>query len=295
MAKRIQITKRWHQTGRMSHTGQWIANVQLIVVERTPVTKEWSANVEKGTTKKDEGIWVESMDSIEFSTGFNCTAYITEADASTFLYFYKANSLAGVMNEEVRNKIQETMAEFSAGYDLDQLRTKKKEMIIAVRNSVIPFFAERGITITTIGMFGGLEYKNPAIQKSIDDVFIAQQLKNVEKAKLSAMADQKKRMEEEGKAQANKAREIAIGLADAKRKDAQAIADAITMKAKAEAGALQLINAALKEAQGNPMFLKIKQIELENNRVAKWNGVEPKYQFGGSHTGVSMLMPMPKE
>jgi len=292
MGKRIQITKRWHQTGRLSHSGQWIPNVKLITVERTPVTLEWTADENSGTNKKNEAMWVESMDSIEFSTGFNCTAYIKEADASKFLYYYKANTLGGVMNEEVKNKIQEVLAEFAASYDLDQLRSKKTDMIAKVRTVVIPFFETRGITITTIGMFGGLEYKNKDIQKSIDDVFVAQQLKNVEKAKLDAMADQKKRMEEEGKAMADKARQIAIGTADAERSKAQAIADAISMKAKAEAESIKLVNSALKEAQSNPMFLEIKKLEVESKRIAKWKGDVPKMQMGNN---ITPMMQIPTE
>jgi len=293
MAKRIQITKRWNQTGRMGHQGEWIPNVRLIKVDRTPVTREWTADKNKGTNKKDEGIWVESMDSIEFSTGINCTGHIEEANTSKFLYYYKANALATVMDQEIRNKIQETLAEFAAGHDLDKLRALKKDMIKKVREIVIPFYAERGITITTIGMFGGLEYKNKDIQKSIDAVFVAQQLKNVEKAKLSAMADQKKRMEAEGKAEADKARQVAIGKADAARQEAQAIADAIAMKAKAEAQSIELVTKALKDAQSNPMFLEIKKLEVESQRIKKWNGSVPRMQLGG--TAPTMMMQIPAE
>jgi regulator of protease activity HflC (stomatin/prohibitin superfamily) len=289
MQKRIQITKRWNQTGRWSHQGEWIPNVSLILVERTPVTQEWTADANSGTNKKNEAIWYESRDSIGVSTGINCTAYIKETDASTFLYFYKANQLSTVMNQEIRNKIQEVLAEFAAGYDLDDLRGVKKEMIEDVRKKVVPFFTERGITITTIGMFGGLEYENPAIQKAIDDVFVAQQLKNVEKAKLSAMADQKKRMEAEGKAEADKARQIAIGQADAKRSEAQALADAIAMKAKAEAQSIELVNNALKDAQSNPMFLQIKKLEVESQRIKKWDGSVPKMTMGGSNSFIPMM------
>jgi len=289
MKKRIQISKRWNQTGRYAHEGTWIPTIDVIIVERTPVTKEWTADIKKGTKAKDEAMWVESKDSIEFSTGFNCTSYITEQNASTFLYYYKANSLADVMDEEIRNKIQETLADFAAGHDLDNLRGMKKEMISEVRKQVIPFFKTRGITITTIGMFGGLEYKNPAIQKSIDDVFIAQQLKNVEKAKLSAMSDQKKRMAEEGMAVADKARQVAIGAADAERSKAQAIADAIKMKAEAEANSIEMVTKALVKAQNNVMFLEIKKLEVESQRIAKWKGDVPVTMFGNSKTVVPML------
>jgi regulator of protease activity HflC (stomatin/prohibitin superfamily) len=300
MKKRIQITKRWIDTGRRGlwgigkWNGKYIPTVDLITVERTPVTCEWTADPASGTSKKNQAIWAESEDSIEFSSGFNTTGYIKEEDASIFLYFYKANSLASVMDQEVRNKIQEVVSEFAAGYKLDILRSKKKEMISKIREIVIPFFAKRGITITTIGMFGGFEYKNKEIQKSIDDVFVAQQLKNVEAAQLAAMDDKKKRMKAEGEAEADKIEQIAEGKANAKKKDAQAIADALLMKAQAEAKSIQLVTEALKEAQRNPMFLEIKKLEVESQRILKWNGTVPYMQMGASSNIVPMLQ-LPKK
>lgn len=69
---------------------------------------------------------------------------------------------------------------------MDLLRAKKREIMDTVKDGkkwtdengkerelvgVVEFFKERGITITTIGQFGGFTYENPEIQKSIDEVF----------------------------------------------------------------------------------------------------------------------------
>ena len=280
MKKRIQISHRWHPTGRMPNSGKWIATVSLIKVDRRPVTREWASK--KGTSDSDEGIWVESSDSIEFSTGFNCTAYIKESNAAKFLYMYPSGSLAKVMDEEVRNQIQQEVADFAAGYDLDDLRSKKKEIISQVRKIVIAFFEERGLTITTIGMFGGFEYSNPDIQKSIDEVFVAQQQKNVEFALLAAMENKKKRMLDEGEASANKAREEAKGKADA-----------ILLVKEAEAKGISLVNAALVEAKENPLFVQIKALEVESERINKWNGDVPQMIMGGGSGGFTPLMQIP--
>ena len=101
--KRIQIPHRWNQTGRRPGVGEWIDTVRVIVVDRSPVTREWQAadNSTKTTKGRDMAIWIESSDSVGFSMGWSCTAYIKEADASKFLYWYPSGALAVVMDGEV--------------------------------------------------------------------------------------------------------------------------------------------------------------------------------------------------
>lgn len=47
-AKRVQIPHRWQQTGRLHSSGQWMPTVRLIKVERSPVTREWTADPSSG-------------------------------------------------------------------------------------------------------------------------------------------------------------------------------------------------------------------------------------------------------
>ena len=135
------------------------------------------------------------------------------------------------MDREVRGRIQQISAEVAARYPLDQLRSKKQEISDAVKKDLTNFFLGRGITVTTVGMFGGMTYENPAIQKSIDETFIAQQLKVVSAAKLEAQLKDNERVQLEAEGLAVKARQEAKGLADAR-----------TLAAQAEAGAIREIN-----------------------------------------------------
>lgn len=276
--KRIQIPKRWNQTGRWYTSGEWISMVRVIKVDRSPVTREWTAEGTSGTANRDQAIWVESSDSVGFSVGFNCTAYISESDAAKFLYWYPSGSLATVMDQELRNRIQQTAATVAAKYPLDNLREKKNEIVDEVRNDVILFFEKRGITVTTIGMFGGFAYENKDIQGSIDNVFIAQQKKNEEKALLDAMASKEKRLEREGVAEANQVREVAKGRKDAAIIEAEGAAQGIT-----------LVNEASEAAAKNPLFLQLKMLEVEIARIQKWNGDVPKLTMGDSGNFVPMI------
>ncbi len=139
---------------------------------------------------------------------------------------------------------------------------------------MIPFFAERGITITTMGMFGGFTYQNPKIQEAIDETFVAQQLKVISNAKFQAQEKENERVELEAQATANKARTIAEGEADAIRKMAE----------------------ATREAQADPLFLQLKMLEVQQDRIEKWDGRYPTYlmQLGGADEGPQMMVQLPE-
>lgn len=287
-AKRVQITHRWSQEGRYETEGRWIPSVRLVKVNRSPVTREWTmpqgpthnGSIARGLV--DKAIWIESADSVGFSMGFTCTAFIAEDDAAKFLYWYPSGSLANVMDSEVRGRIQQVAAEVAAKYPLDQLRARKQEIADSVRRDVTNFFSLRGVTVTTVGMFGGMTYENPAIQKAIDETFIAQQLKVVSEAKFEAQKKENERIELEANATAEKARREAMGLADARK-----------TAASGEAEAIREVSRALAEAQQNPLLLQIKQLEIEKARVDRWDGKYPTWYFGGGATPPSLLVQTP--
>lgn len=271
-AKKVQIPKRWVKTGRLWFDGKWVPTVRLLTVNRTPITREWTADNVSGTSKADEAIWVESRDSVGFSIGFNCTAKIDKNDATKFLYQYQNRSLATVMDTEIRARVQSVAAEVAAKDNLDVLRTKKQEIIDAVRADVIPFFAQKGITITTVGMFGGFTYENVAIQEAIDNTFVAQQEKVVAAAQFDAQQKKNERIELEAEALAEKARTIANGEADA----------------------LRSIAEATKAAGKDPTFLEIKRLEVESARIQAWNGQYPSTLMNlGTGGAPNLLLNLP--
>ena len=287
-AKRVQITHRWSQEGRYETEGRWIPTVRLVKVVRSPVTREWTMpqgpthNSPLARGANDKAIWIESADSVGFSMGFTCTAFIAEDDAAKFLYWYPSGSLANVMDSEVRGRIQQVAAEVAAKYPLDQLRAKKQEIADGVKRDVTNFFALRGVTVTTVGMFGGMTYENPAIQKAIDETFIAQQLKVVAEAKFEAQKKENDRIQLEAEANAEKARREAQGQSEARK-----------LTAAAEAEAIREVSRALGEAQQNPLLLQIRQLEVEKARVERWDGKYPTWFFGAGATPPNLLVQTP--
>jgi hypothetical protein len=275
-SKRIQITHRWNQTGRWSHMGKWIPEMAVIKVDRSPVTVQWEST---GNVKaKDNAVWCESADSLGFSLGWACTAYIKEENAATFLYMYPHGGLQTVLDTEVRALIQQVSADISAKYKLDDLRDKKPEISDGVRKAVTTFFETRGITITTIGMFGGMTYENPKIQDSIDATFIAQQEKVVSAALLAAQGDKNRKIEME-----------ALALAQAAETQAKGIANGNLLKAEAEAKGIEAVNLAIAKANNNPMLLELRKIEVMKVQMEKWTGSYPSTVVGeGANTWVGL-------
>ena len=189
--KEIQIPHRWVKTGRLPGSGQWRAAAKLIIVERTPVTREWSSTEDTGTSVKNQAIFAESKESIGFSVGMNISAQIyTENDAVKFLYSYNNKSLEEIMDSEIRARVESDFVEQCAKYSLNDILKSKEEIMDYVRKDVTDYFAEKGITITVLGMKDGLEYDSAEIQKSIDEKFSSEQKlitqENLNKATISA-------------------------------------------------------------------------------------------------------------
>jgi hypothetical protein len=318
--KRIKIPQFFYDTGRMWYSGEWREAVQVYKVDRTPVSREWVADADRGTSGKNEGLWAESADSIEFSTGFSVTAKIEEENAAKFLYKYPSSSLADVMDSEVRSRIQSIFSTIAAKYTLNDLlrgkdlevetvdengkkvikRTKaegvvlneegtkilsgpkKLAIILAVKADIVDHFSESGITITTCGMSGGFKYGDKDIQAKLNEVFKAEQQKVINRNLFDAQQDENNRIVLAADAKRDAIRKEAEGEADAKLSIATAEAD----------GKAKLLEVAEKAAK-NPIFLKMQQIEVEKARWSKWDGVMPKIVMGGADAP-SMLMQMPE-
>ncbi len=161
--KRIVIPLRKRQLGRAWFDYEWIPLARVIVVDRSPVTREW---LEK------DGVKVESLDSVGFTVGVNCTGMIREEDAAKFLYYYPGNSLADVMNKNVKGFIQNVLAREFGSRNLSKCQQEKKDIVLGLSKELIAHFAQYGITISSVGIADGMSYDNAEVQKTIDAVFV---------------------------------------------------------------------------------------------------------------------------
>ena len=233
--KEIQIPHRWVQTGRRSWQGEYKPSSRVIVVERKPETREW---INDGTV--NEGIQAKTKDDIKFTVNLACTAQIDEANAARFLYRYNNKTLAEIMDDEVKTKITSAVVGECAKYNQDELSSNTETIMEKVSENVIPYFEERGITITALGLTGDFVYSD-SVQKSIDQRFQAEK---------EAEAQEIKNQQE-------------IANAEAEVKIAQMEAQAILEK------------QSVMDAE-----IRLKELENQRAWVEKWNGSVPQVVTG---------------
>lgn len=172
--KEIQIPHRWVQTGRKHWMGDWKPSATLIVVERKPVSRSWESG-DSTATSANKAIFGETSDQIGIYVGMNCTAMIEEKDAAKFLYRYNNTPLESVIDTDIKKLVEDRFNIETAKYTSTELGAKKGEIMEAVKEYVVPYFEEYGITITVLGMKEGVSYENDEIQKAIDAKFASEQ------------------------------------------------------------------------------------------------------------------------
>lgn len=239
-AKQVSITYTREKVGPMEH--QWIADNMLIIVDRTPVTREWADTANIGTSANNQAIYAESKESIGFSVGMNCSAQIyTEQDAVKFLYSYNNKSLADIMDSEIRARVESDFVEICAKYTMAEILTEKQAIMDYVRNDVTSYFADRGITITVLGMKDGIQYDDPSVQSAINAAFVANRESEAQAVKNQTKIDA-----------------------------AKADADAMLIKANAEAEANKVMSESITEEL------------LKKQMYEKWDGKLPTISGGAS-------------
>ncbi len=183
--KQVKIPQQWIPKGyeTFGPNGIWQDAAELIRVDMAPVTREWTADPNSGTSNKNEAVWVMTSDQVEFSTGWTCTARIVgRDDAVKFLHNYPNGSLQKVMDMEVRSKLQSAFGLEVTDLPMETLRKAATPHIVNVSKEITEFFKPRGITITNLGITGGFVYKDKTILDTMVKVFNAEQEKAIASA-----------------------------------------------------------------------------------------------------------------
>jgi len=172
--KEIQIPHRWVQTGRKHWQGEYRPTATLIVVERKPVSRSWESG-DSTATSSNKAIFGETSDNIGNYVGMNCTALIEEKDAAKFLYRYNNTPLETIIDTDIKKMVEDRFNIETALVMSTDLGAKKGEIMEAVKNYVIDYFKDYGITITVLGLKEGISFENPEIQKALDAKFASEQ------------------------------------------------------------------------------------------------------------------------
>ena len=171
--KEVQIPHRWVQTGRWDWVGEWKPSATLIMVERKPVSRSWESGVSTETSSR--AIFGETSDAIGVYVGMNCTAMIEEADAAKFLYRYNNTPLETIIDNDIKKMVEGEFNSATGDFKSTELHDHKDEIIKRIRDEVIPYFKEYGITITVLGFKEGISFENKEIQNALDAKFASEQ------------------------------------------------------------------------------------------------------------------------
>lgn len=278
--KQVKIPQQWVPLGyeTFGPNGRWQDAAILVKVDKSPVTREWTADPNSGTSDRNEAIWVMTSDQVEFSTGWTITARIeTRDDAVLFLHNYPNGSLTKVLDSEVRSKLQSVFGLEVTDLPMEELRKSATPHIQSTVQQIEEFFKPRGITITNLGITGGFIYKDKSILDTMVKVFNAEQEKSVAAAETAAQEERNKRTILE-----------ATGKADALLKTKKAEAEGIKLVADAKMYELETAGESLEA------YVALKQLELQKELLLRWDGAYPTYFIGGtSGAGPSMLLQLP--
>lgn len=206
VSKRIEVPVRERSIGRMWWDYEYIPTVRIVKVDRSLVTREWSPDT-KGQAA--HAVSVESIESIGFRVGVNLTAFITEEDAPTYLYFHTSKPLSDVVDQNVRGYLQDKLSRAFGQLKLEECKQQKSAIFGVAEKDTIEHFKAYGITISNIGNAGGLEYEDQRIQNAINDTANAQMAVQVAATQKLAQDEKNKQLVATAAAEADAAREFA--------------------------------------------------------------------------------------
>ena len=262
VAKRITIPQRKKDTGRWPGSFIYIPTAKVIKVDRAPVTREWTATADTGTSASNQAISVESLESIDFMVGVNCQGSIAETDAALFLYHFGGKSLKEVMDENVRGFVQGSLWDGFASMSLEKGKEQKGKIFKTAYKDTKEYFKARGVTIEYLNGSTGLTYKDPNIQQAINKVFVAENDKKAAEGEKIAQDERNK---------------ITVGIAKAQR-------DAAIEFSKNSGAQIQM----------RQLDIAMKYAEAAKTAADRWHGDLPQYLGAANATGLSMfLQPAP--
>lgn len=282
--KRISIPQRKQETGRGYWQIKYIPTAKVIRVNRQPVTREWTKDEDRGTNKTNEAIDVESKDSIGFSVGVNITALVMEEDASLFQYTYSGVPLFKLMDSDVRGFITSILSREFGVRNLKECKADKKSISDILLKETSEKFKQMGITISNVGLVGGLVYEDEKIQEAINEAYVAemsvakQEQANLKKDKINKQrlkdAEQEKLIQVKTN---DKNIAIAVAEAEEKRLFQEKINQMNIAKAKADRIASEEF-AKAEQANISRMTLEIKLIEAKAvlEKAERWDGKLPE-------------------
>jgi hypothetical protein len=165
---------------------------RLIIVDRTPVQREWVKAGHRGTGTNDQSFPCQSSEGHDITVGVAIGATVFEDDAPKFLYRFGVNapkgertdpnviftsvyygkSLAQAMDGPVRTRVQALVCDEMSKRTLNDANTQAGQIMADIEKKVKAYMLEYGIHLDFIGWADTFEFDKD-IQASLTRKYVA--------------------------------------------------------------------------------------------------------------------------
>ena len=168
---------------------------RLIIVERTPYSREWVDAQDRGTAARKQGFPCQSKEGLNITVGIAIGTSISEDAAPKFLYRFGINpppgnrtdpvvlftsvlqsrSLVQVMDSVGRNKVQALVCNEIGARTFDNANAQATDIMKSVRKDADAYFSSVGITLDYLGWADTMTF-DPEVQKAVNDRYVAEKI-----------------------------------------------------------------------------------------------------------------------
>jgi hypothetical protein len=186
----------------------YVPSGRLIIVDRTPFSREWVDAHDRGTSAKKEGFPCQSKEGINVTVGVTLGASVSQANAAKYLFrfgvlppkgevrgaadsiesdgriiftsVYYSRSVQNVMDDFGRKKILELICDQITSRTFDKANEEAKTIKDAAAKQIVDFFAGYGITIDFMGWADTFTFDKD-VQDAVNRLYIAKQDEDIGK------------------------------------------------------------------------------------------------------------------
>jgi hypothetical protein len=167
---------------------------RLIIVDRTPFSREWVDAEDRGTSRRREGFPCQSKEGLNISAGVSIGASVPEQNAAKYLYrfgvlapvgdrtdpkiifnsVYYSRKLADVMDDVGRKKVQTLVCDEITSRSFDKANEEAVQIMTDVKAKATAYFADVGITLDFIGWADTFTFDRE-VQQAVNRRYVATQ------------------------------------------------------------------------------------------------------------------------
>jgi hypothetical protein len=167
---------------------------RLIIVDRTPFSREWVDAENRGTSRLREGFPCQSREGLNIAVGVSIGASVLEQNAAKYLYrfgvlspqgdradpkiiftsVYYSRKLAEVMDDVGRKKVQTLVCDEIAARSFDKANEDAVLIMQTVKQQATDYFAAVGISLDFIGWADSFTF-DQVVQDAVNRRYVATQ------------------------------------------------------------------------------------------------------------------------